>query len=217
MFIAISQAQKEMHVKMGLPEEKIRVIPHFLDAGSEPVSSPPVDGHILFLGRISEEKGVKLLLEAWQKVDSGRRKLRIVGEGPELPAMKRLARNLVLRQVEFLGFVPKSRHPDLWSSTSVLVAPSVWMEPFGMVVLEAWREGRPIVATTLGSFPELIEDERDGWLADPTPAAFAEALQKALDSGERCIEMGERGRVKLEQEFNKDRWLRQISAFYPGG
>ncbi len=214
LFIALSEAQKKMHVKMGIPKEKIRVIHHFLDADTDPAPPPPLGGDVLFLGRITEEKGVGLLLESWKKLDPGQRKLRIVGDGPLLPAMKRRAEELGLRRVVFTGFLPQSEHAALWRDTSVVVVPSVWMEPFGMVVLEAWRQARPVVATSMGSFPELIENDQDGWLADPNPDAFSEALRKALQDGDRCIEFGRRGRRKLVEEFNRERWLRQISAVY---
>ena len=87
-----------------------------------------------------------LLLRAWEKVRNTNRRLVIAGTGPEESSLKKLASNLKLTNVVFTGFADKERQASLWSNSSALVVPSIWDEPFGMVVLEAWAKERPIVA-----------------------------------------------------------------------
>jgi glycosyltransferase involved in cell wall biosynthesis len=213
-FIAISEAQKNHHVEIGLPAERIHVVRHFLDAGPEPVHSPPPDGDVLFLGRLVEEKGLHLLLDAWARVDSHGRTLRIVGDGPLQPALRQKIDSMGLKNVALEGFVPRELHDALWRRAAFFVAPSVWLEPFGMVVLEAWRQARPVLATNLGSFPEMIRHGETGWLAEPTPDAFAATLQAALDAKDSCSAIGRAGRSELLDHYNKDRWLGEVSRVY---
>jgi len=213
-YVAISEAQKQAHVAMGLPAERIRVVRHFLEPGPEPASEPPPGGEVLFLGRIVEEKGLELLLEAWRRIDAGGRTLRVVGDGPALGAIRSKAESLGLRDVVFEGFVPRERHAELWARAAIFVAPSVWMEPFGMVVLEAWRQGRPVLATDLGSFPELVRDGANGWLAGAEPEAFAGGLRRALDDASRHAAMGRAGRAELVESFSPARWTERFAKIY---
>lgn len=215
-FIAISEAQKNHHAALGIPADRIHVVRHFLDPGTAPAHSPPAMGDVLFLGRLVEEKGLDLLLDAWAMVNSRGRTLRIVGDGPLLATLQTKINSMGIRNVAIDGFIPREHHDALWQRASIFVAPSVWNEPFGMVVLEAWRNARPVLATNIGSFPELIRHGETGWLAPPNPSAFAHSLQAAIDSGEKCIDMGRAGRNELISNFNQDRWLREISHIYHG-
>ncbi len=213
-FIAISESQKHEHISMGLPPEKLEVVPHFLDAGRDIVESPKLNGDVLFLGRLTREKGVHLLLEAWSKVNSYNRILRIVGDGPELSNLQKLSSNLELKNVVFEGFIPKEQHTEIWNKAAFFVAPSTWMEPFGMVVLEAWEHSRPVLATNHGSFPEMISHGKDGWLAEPNPTDFAKGLQKAIDCDSCLEEMGRNGRAKLLETYNQDIWIKRLFKAY---
>ena len=76
-----------------------------------------------------------------------------------------------------------------------------------MVILEAWQRCRPVLATQLGSFPELITDGVDGWLAAANVDDFSAAMQRALDSTDKYENMAERGFSKLKSNFREDKWL----------
>lgn len=206
-FIALSDSQKKAHVDMGFPEERIHVLQHYLACSEVKECSPPASGDVLFIGRLTEEKGVELLLRSWAKVDAKGRKLRIVGKGDMLGRLKKLVSDDNIGDVIFEGFVAKERHQRLWSRASFFVAPSIWNEPFGMVILEAWQRCRPVLATQLGSFPELITDGVDGWLAAANVDDFSAAMQRALDSTDKYEKMAERGFSKLKSNFREDKWL----------
>lgn len=206
-FIALSDSQKKAHVDMGFPEERIHVLQHYLDCGEAKECIPPASGDVLFIGRLTEEKGVELLLRSWARVDAKGRKLRIVGKGDMLEKLKQLVLDNNIADVIFEGFVAKERHHRLWSRASFFVAPSIWNEPFGMVILEAWQRSRPILATQLGSFPELITDGVDGWLAAANVEDFSAAMQRALDSADKYEEMAKQGFSKLKNNFREDKWL----------
>ena len=213
-YIAISEKQKQIHVEWGIPAEKIFVIRHFLDASGGLTSIPPEQGDILFLGRLVKEKGVELLIKAWSMTERSGRILRIVGDGPEMSALRNLVQQLQLTDVVFEGFVPHSEQAAHWAKASFVVAPSVWYEPFGMVVLEAWKNNRPILTTNIGSFPEMINHEVNGWLAPTTPAEFAHVLQDAINASSFYQVMGNNGRMELQEKYNTKEWIRAFDAVY---
>jgi glycosyltransferase involved in cell wall biosynthesis len=211
-WIALSEAQKHEHVRMGIPAEKIAVVNHFLEPKGAPL--PPVcSPTALFVGRLSLEKGVSQLLRAWKLIAGGERKLLIMGDGPERANLERQARDIP--GVEFLGFVDRENQREVWARSLFSVVPSIWIEPFGMTVLEAWERGRPVVGHRIGALPELIEDETTGLLADPARANdLAHQMERLLSSPDDAFQMGLAGRQRLENRFTKARWLEQIAKIY---
>ena len=213
-WIAISAAQKQKHVAMGIPADRIHVIHHFYDH-QEPAPAPCPDGDFLFLGRLSREKGVDWLLRAWVKLHQRGRRLVIAGTGPEESSLRQLAGQLGLRDVLFTGFIDKRQQTDLWAKSAALVVPSIWDEPFGMVVLEAWARGRPVVAFAKGALPELIRHNADGLLAEPfSESSLAENIQELIISPAKGPAMGSAGRLRLEKEFSQQVWYKKIEATY---
>ncbi|HEY0257251.1 MAG TPA: glycosyltransferase family 4 protein [Candidatus Methylacidiphilales bacterium] len=211
-WVAISEAQKQEHVRMGIPAERIRVIHHFLDA-TEPVMAPVTTPTAIFVGRLSPEKGVDQLLDAWKLVAGGNRRLLIMGEGPELHRLE--AKAASLPGVKFLGFVKGPDQRRYWQEASFSVMPSIWLEPFGMSVLESWAKGRPVVGHDIGALPELIEDGVDGTLSAPGRVEeLARKLEWMFSNPERAVNMGLAGRRKLEERFSQARWLKEIAAIY---
>ncbi|MCX6960790.1 MAG: glycosyltransferase family 4 protein [Verrucomicrobia bacterium] len=213
-WVAVSEAQKYEHVAMGIPEEKISVIPHFYEAQAEPPAYPE-GGDVLFAGRLSREKGVDRLLKAWSRVQDTGRALWIVGEGPEREALQKLAVTQGLRNVRFTGFLEQSEMCAIWEKAACSVVPSIWKEPFGMVVLEAWAKGRPIVAHRIGSLPELITDGADGMLVSPeSPEDLASALCAILNNPERGAAMGRTGLNKVRESYSKELWQKRMEPVF---
>jgi len=213
-WVALSHFHKQKHVEMGIPAEKIAVIHHFL----EPISPPPPpaqNGYALFVGRLSQEKGVASLLEAWKILNRPDRQLVIVGEGTELPILKKKVKLLNLENVRFVGFKKAAEQTELWAGAAFSVLPSIWPEPLGMVVLESWAKARPVVAHRIGGIPELVAEGETGFMADPQrPEDLAAALARAFDSPEETKAMGRAGLARLQKEFNRQVWLEKIHLIY---
>ena len=200
-WIAISRRPKVAPRPDGHPSGNIHVVPHFLDIAENEV--PPIrrDGYALFLGRLSAEKGVAQLLEAWRQVKYPGARLVIAGKGPEEEKLRAFARDKRLSNVEFRGFVPAEAQTDLWAGARFLVAPSIWEEPFGLVVLEAWAHGRPVLTSDRGSFPEMIDG--GGLLCSPdSPAEFAAAIQKMFEPTDLVSNMAAAGQRQLRTKFS---------------
>jgi glycosyltransferase involved in cell wall biosynthesis len=155
----------------GIPADRITVRPNST-ARRGPVK-PPGSG-FLFVGRLTAEKGVSLLLSAWEKAAVwDEHRLVVAGDGPE--------RELVLaaagRNVDYRGVVDQDGVARLLDETSVVVIPSLCYEGFPRLLAESLERGRPVAATALGSLKDWVTPEV-GWTAGTTPAAFAEMLAR---------------------------------------
>lgn len=148
--------------------------------------------HLTFIGRIERLKGCHTLITALGRLRSrlpGRPILTIAGDGPDLERCREAARQLTAAgcdaEVRFLGWVSEAHLDALLRATDVLVVPSLWPEPFGLVGMEALRRGVPVAAFNVGAIPEWLEDGKTGVLAPsdpPTPDGLAEAIANALSS-----------------------------------
>ncbi|MFM8654020.1 MAG: glycosyltransferase family 4 protein, partial [Verrucomicrobiota bacterium] len=172
-------------------------------------------GDVLFLGRLSPEKGLEILLRAWAGVRPGNRKLLIAGRGPEESSLRALAVSLGLKGVEFLGYQPREKHSALWARSLFTVVPSLWQEPFPLSFLESWAFQRAPVASRLGAMAEHISGSLDGLLVEPfSVPSLSAAIQTAIDHPEKTAQMGLAGYQKLKSSFTRDQWVNRISSVF---
>lgn len=156
-YIALTEFGRQKSLAGGLPPERVHAKPNFMPDplnGGTPTS--PKEGAI-YVGRLSPEKGVLSLLQAWRHIDYP---LTIVGDGPEMPA----ARKARGSQVKFLG---NRSHEDvlrLIEQSAFLVFPSEWYEGFGLTLIESMAVGRAVVASDLGPRHEIVRDGQTGLL-----------------------------------------------------
>jgi glycosyltransferase involved in cell wall biosynthesis len=191
----------------GVPAERITVKPNALpDPGPPP---PPGDG-FLFLGRLSPEKGLDLLLDAWMRhPDGSLGTLRIAGDGPQ---RNRAAQAAATRSdVDYLGPLDAAAAGAAIESAALLVVPSTCDDVLPTVVIEALAAGRPVLGTALGGIPYLIGDT--GWVAEPDPAALAAALPVAAA---HATSRSGAARARYEQTFHPDVVTRQLLDVYQG-
>lgn len=213
-WVALNQQQKAKHAEMGIPTERIHVVPHFFDS-SQPSPPPNPTGDVLFLGRLSPEKGLATLLHAWDGVRPGNRKLLIAGRGPEEAPLRAMAASLGLKNIEFLGYQPRESHSALWARASFTVIPSLWQEPFPLSFLESWAFQRAPVASAVGAMAENISSGRDGLLVEPFSAdSLTRALQSLLDDPARAAELGQNGHQKLLTKFGRDTWKHRLDQVF---
>jgi len=155
-----------------------------------------------FIGRITEQKGVRYFLESIPKILNNYQNVRflIIGDGWQIEEMKELAKRLGIDwSVRFLGYVQDEELKKLLKILDVLVIPSIY-EPFGIVALEAMSAGVPIVASAIGGLNEIIDNEIDGLKVPPkNPDAIASAVLRLLyDEGLR-IKLTENAKKKVQK------------------
>ncbi len=156
---------------------------------------------ILFLGRLEERKGLDTLLDAYQLLRQVRAdcQLLVAGDGPLRRGYERRVEEEGIPDVRFLGFVPEAEKASHFTAADIYCAPNTGKESFGVILLEAMACGRPVVATAIDGFRQVLSDGRQGLLVPPgDEAQMAAALARLLDHPELRREMGQRGRSAAE-------------------
>jgi glycosyltransferase involved in cell wall biosynthesis len=138
----------------------------------------------------------------------------IIGEGSEWQALhQRTAERGLQRFVRFAGL--RSDVHRFMAGGDVVVVPSVWQEPAGLVVIEGMAVGRPVVATRVGGIPEYLEDGVTGILVEPrAPLQLSKALLRLLHSPAEAEAMGRAGRARVEARFSIERWVQDTVRIY---
>ena len=161
-YIAMTEFARNKFIEGGLPAGKITVKPHFLD--SDPGAGKGKGDYAIFVGRLSSEKGVETLLNAWRELGNTL-KLKIVGDGPLAPRIKQVAQGN--SNIEWLGSKSAREVYALMRNATCLIFPSEWYETFGLVVIEALAHGTPVIASRIGGVAEIVEHAKTGLLFMP--------------------------------------------------
>jgi len=166
-YITLTDFARQLFIdsSLGLPVEKFTVKPNFT-IGARPAVPAMREDFFLFVGRLTEEKGIPMLLEAF--ATSGLR-LTIVGDGPLRKDV--LAASDRSPSITYLGPQEHASVARLLASCTALVFPSVWYEGMPMTLLEAFAAGTPVIASDLGAMASMVKDGYNGWLFSPGDAS----------------------------------------------
>jgi glycosyltransferase involved in cell wall biosynthesis len=143
---------------LNVPADKFAVKRNFIqDPG---IGQLIRDDFYLFVGRISEEKGVQVMLDAWKEMPG--KKLFVAGDGPDYERILSMARNR--SNVNFLGRRDRMEILSLMKRCKALIFPSIWYEGLPLTIVEAFATGTPVIASSVGSMKEMIQHEKNGLL-----------------------------------------------------
>lgn len=156
-FYTLTEFARAKLIAAGLPAERIHVKPNFI--APDPGIGAGDGRFAVFAGRLSEEKGIRTLLQAWERVRG--LPLKVIGEGPLADDVVSASREL---DIEYLG--PRSQLEVLeWMGrATTVIMPSLWYETFGRTIIEAYAKGTPVIASRLGAMAELVHDGVTGRL-----------------------------------------------------
>jgi glycosyltransferase involved in cell wall biosynthesis len=213
-FFCISNSQRHILIQAGMPARRLDVKYNFV---VDPVNRRSGPGeYLLYLGRLTDEKGVRLLITAWDLLGTyGGPGLPLVlaGAGPLHGELARWAQDR--ENVRYLGLQTRAECAELVARAVAVVAPSTWLEAFGLVVVEAMAAAVPAVAAAHGAFVELVEDGVTGLLHRPGDAgSLAECLRGIMGTPERNLEMGEAARRRYQRSFTPSAGLACLVAGY---
>ncbi|CDR13616.1 glycosyltransferase [Streptomyces iranensis] len=213
-FFCISAAQRDVLVRAGMPAERLAVKHNFVpDPGACRVGGGE---HLLYLGRLAEAKGVRLLMAAWDEIAASGGvgvPLVIAGAGPLEREVTGWAAGR--DDVAFVGLLDPGECRKAIVRSVAVVAPSTWQEAFGLVVVEAMAAGVPAVAAGHGAFVELVEDGVTGLLHQPgEPASVAACLRRIAAEPVLGREMGQAARLRYEQGFSPAVGLERLVEEY---
>jgi glycosyltransferase involved in cell wall biosynthesis len=167
----------------------------------------------MFVGRLSREKGLDVLLPAWERLGPDAPPLKIAGDGPLAADVKAAAaRN---PRIEWLGWRKSSEVLDYVGRAEMLIFPSGWYETFGNTVMEAYARGTPVIASGHGAPAEIVADGRTGLLFRPGDASdLADKVRVALSDRARLDAMRLAARREFEMKYTAAQNYDQLMAIY---
>jgi glycosyltransferase involved in cell wall biosynthesis len=204
-FIALSTFSKGKFVSAGFPANRVIVKPNFTE--DLPVGSAARAG-ALFVGRLSTEKGIKTLFHAWSGLDVP---LRVVGDGP----LREFVKNASGPKTIVLGWKTAAEVAAEMAQAAFLIVPSAWPETFGMVTVEAFCQGLPVIASRIDVFEEIVEDGATGLLFSVGDAEdLAIKVRWAHQHQEAMRTMGANARRVYEEKYSPAVNFRQLTNIY---
>jgi glycosyltransferase involved in cell wall biosynthesis len=210
VYIALTEFSRNKFVEGGLPARKIVVKPNFLHP--DPGPGEKRRGYALFVGRLSPEKGLDILLAAWERL-GGKVPLKIAGDGPL--ALRVIEAADRIPRVEWLGQRPLPAVHTLMGEAAFLVFPSEWYETFGRVAIEAFAKGTPVIASDIGALTELVEQGRTGLRFHPgDPESLAAEVEWAWSHPDQMRQMGREARAEYEREYTAEQNYSMLMAVY---
>ena len=186
-----------------LSEEELQTLPNF-DRGK----------YFLFIGRLSQEKGVHFLLQAMKYLPK-EIELHIVGKGVEEENLKSYARENNLDNVKFLGFKNREEIKEEYQNCIATILPCNWFENFPTTNMESFINGKPVIASNIGGIPEQVEHNKTGLLFEPTNVEeLKQCILKYWNNNNLVIEHGKNAYVKAKEIYSIDRYFKELNSIY---
>ncbi len=210
LFLVPSEYMREQLIAGGFPKEKIRVNPY----GVDPDTVAPRydhDGYVLYVGRLSAEKGVETVVQLARTLPD--LCFKIVGTGPEEAYLHALGHGC--GNLEFIGFKMGDELKDLYRGAIAVLLPSRTQEVFPLITLEAMAAGKPVIASHVGGVGEAVHDRQTGLLVHPTDLhGWTEAVMRvAYDDGLRHF-LSHNARLSAETTFHIHRHREAVLSSY---
>ena len=196
--------------------DRVVVVPHFTEKRPVGPSDSSDDRTILFVGRLSEEKGVEPLLETLTLLREDSWNAVIVGAGPCGAAMQaRVTREGLASRVRFTGWLSGAELDRLYRAATVVVVPSIVKEAFGLAGIEALAFGKPVVGFDAGGVREWLIEGRTGFLVPQHDCrGLADRLRQVLNDPALAHRMGTEGRRLVDERFRLAPYVAQILSVY---
>ena len=214
-FIAVSKFIKAKFIEFGFPEQQIVHIPNFINTRT--ISQDHIQGdYVLYFGRLSKEKGIKTLINAFKNMKSDSLRLVIVGTGPLQDDLIQYSAQHGMKNIEFKGYLTGSKLEEVIQGSKCVVVPSEWYENCPMSVLEALAYGKAVIGADIGGIPELIDIESDGLIFKSGDAEdLAEKIETLMScTNKKITEMGKYGRNKVETHYNAEKHYSELINLY---
>lgn len=210
VFIAYSRFAMDKFIQGGLPAEKLAFKTNFLHPA--PQTGAGIGGYGLFVGRLSVEKGLGVMLDAWRQL-GGKIPLKILGDGPMAGLVTEAVKEMP--EIEWLGRIPLEEVYEVVGNAAFLVFPSEWYETFGRVAIEAFAKGTPVVASKIGAITELVAHERTGLHFRPSdPRDLADKINWLLAHPQALSRMRMEARAEFEAKYTAADNYKRLMEIY---
>lgn len=213
VFITPSKFLKNKLIENGYDKSKIRCIPTFTESNDS--FSNTIGDYGLYFGRITEEKGVETIVRAFEKLPS--KKLKIVGDDTtdEAIKLKEYVRKNNLTNIEFTGFKSGNELESIINESRYTIIPSIWYDNLPNTALESFVHFKPVIASNIGSLPELVYDGYNGYLFEPGNSEDLREKIELLCHDETVRKMGINSKAVLENRFSPEvHYTSLLRVFY---
>ena len=210
LFISLTEFGRQKFIQGGMPAQQVVVKPNFVFPDPGPGNGQP--GYVLFVGRLSMEKGVHTLLTAWEQLGDSA-PLRIVGDGPLAGLVQNAQQKMP--HVRWLGQKPTSEVFDLMGGAACLVFPSEWYEGLPRTIVESFAMGTPVVASNIGALTRIVQPGLTGLHFRPGDAEdLAACVRRLLEKPEWLAKMRRQARAEFQSKYTADQNYLQLIMFY---
>ncbi len=210
IYITLTDFSRRKLIESGMNPNQIMVKPNYvLDPGIGNQSG----SYVAYAGRLSEEKGIEVLLKSFKRLP--KIGLKIMGDGPLRTLVKKHISENDKIKVDLMGYLPRDKGIDVMKQSRFLVFPSIWYETFGRTIIEAFACGIPVIASRLGAMAELVHDGETGLLFTPGDADdLAEKINWLWHHPNEASRMGRTARIEYEEKFTPDHNYELLMAIY---
>lgn len=212
--ITPSNFLKNKLIEKGIDSNKINVLNNFISIQENPKTENNSDDYALYFGRLSIEKGIMNLIEAFKNIDV--HKLLIAGTGPEEENIKKIIKeNKLENKIELLGFLQNETMKDYIRRARFIIVPSICYDNFPYSVLESQIMGKPVIGAKIGGIPELIEDMENGLLYDYNDIkGLTEKINILFKDDSLLHNMESKLKKQAKEKYSKEQYYNSIIKIY---
>ena len=208
VYACLTEFQKQKLVSAGYPAKRLSIIPNMVQLPETKVMND-AKSYVGFVGRMSKEKGVSVLVESAKLCEDI--PFTAAGGYDTLPNLE----NQIPSNFKLLGHCNPSELDAVYQSASFIVLPSVWYEGFPTVLVEAMLHGKAIICSDIGGLPEIVDDGVTGLLFKPGDADdLAEKIRYLWEQPDLCAKMGQAGRNKALSEYSTEKYYERLMEAY---
>jgi glycosyltransferase involved in cell wall biosynthesis len=212
IFVSPSNFLKKKLIEGRVPKEKIVVKPHFIEC-EKAKPSYEFDNYVVYLGRLSREKGLFTLVKAFENI--GNITLKIIGEGPTRKELERFVIQEGIKNVQFLGFIIGQEKFKILNKAMFMILPSECYENMPYAVLESFARGVPVIASKIGGLKELIEDGVTGFLFEPGNVEdLKQKIVKLLNDRELLLKIRYNVRKVVKEKYSEEIGYKNMIELY---
>ena len=209
----VSEATKKDIIHLGA-KKPIHVIPNCIE-DIESIITEPKKEQFVYLGRLVFYKNIEVILRAWNIIvkQYPNAKLVIAGDGPHKTKLQDLAKDLK-DNIIFAGYVTPEEKSKILAESNALLFPSL-IEGFGLVILEAFAQNRPVLVSDIPPMSDIVENQKTGYLIDPhDEKKWAEKIIQLIKEPELSNKMGEEGYKVLKEKYNQEIFYQKLISMY---
>ena len=211
-YITLTEFNKTKLSNLVKDENKIYVKPNFVEKREKVERN--LEDYFIYIGRLDEIKGINFLVEAWKEINENI-DLYIIGTGPEEDRVKKFIRENNIKNIKLLGFMQIDKAFEIIQKSRAVIVPSKWNEPFGMVIIEAFSKGVPVIASKIGSIPYIATDKVDSLLINSNNKyELKEAVNDIFYNDKLCMLLGNNAYKTFEDKYTHFKNYNTLESIY---